>query len=179
MMIKILRIVLFLSFYLSSSLIFAQGNVAEEKLVAKSAEAIATKTKIETTTKVKQLVSLEENVASRPPEVGKHVMANIDAGSMIVSLLMVLVLIIICAFVLKRFNLTQQNVSQLRVVSSLSLGAKERVIVVQMGEQQLLLGVTGQQITLLEKLAEPLVESTMITADLPKNILSFLSTQKR
>lgn len=123
-------------------------------------------------------VSLDGRTVNNTPEVGKHVMANMNAGSMILSLLMVLALIIICAFVLKRFNLSQQGISQLKVITSLSLGTKERVMVVQVGEQQLLLGVTAQQITLLETLAEPLTKQSINTADLPKNILSFLAAKK-
>ncbi|TYK65617.1 flagellar biosynthetic protein FliO [Colwellia echini] len=121
------------------------------------------------------LVAIEQT-----PQVGKHVMANMNPGSMILSLLMVLGLIIVCALILKRFNLTQQGVSQLKVVTSLRLGTKERVIVIQVGEQQLLLGITGQQITLLDKLAEPIHtqadKNTNVT--LPKNILSFLASKK-
>ncbi len=178
MMINILRTFLLLSCYLLSSLVFAQDNVVEKKLDNSVAVAENVAGNSEPQTKIKSLATLERNIANRPPEVGKHVMANMDAGSMIISLLMVLALIIICAFVLKRFNLTQQSVSQLRVVTSLSLGAKERVMVVQVGEQQLLLGVTAQKITLLETLAEPLAEAKMNTAELPKNLLSFLSSKK-
>jgi len=112
------------------------------------------------------------------PQVGKHVMANMNASSMIVSLLMVLVLIVICAFILKRFNLVQQGGSQLKVVASLSLGSKERVIVVQVGDQQFVLGVTSQQINLLEKLSEPLATNMQNTIPLPKSVLSLLSSKK-
>lgn len=125
-----------------------------------------------------QQISPEQDIANNTPEVGKHVMANMNVGSMILSLLMVLALIILCAFVLKRFNLTQQGVSQLKVVTSLSLGTKERVMVVQVGEQQMLIGVTAQQITLLEKLSEPLAEQSTNAVELPKNLLSFLSAKK-
>lgn len=119
-----------------------------------------------------------ESSSTNTPEVGKHVMANMNAGSMLLSLLMVLALIIICALLLKRFNFAQKSISQLKVVTSLSLGAKERIMVVQVGEQQLLLGVTTQKITLLEKLSEPLSSQSMNTSELPKNILSFLSAKK-
>lgn len=112
------------------------------------------------------------------PQVGKHVMANMNASSMILSLLMVLALIIVSAFVLKRFNIAQQGTNQLSVVTSLSLGSKERVVVVQVGDKQLLLGVTAQQVTLLERSVEPLIEPKSMTADVPLNIASFLSTLK-
>jgi len=159
-------------------LTFAQVNLAEENLNSTVIASEVAEPESKTPENSKPQASLEQSNTNSSPEVGKHVMANMDAGSMILSLLMVLALIIICAFVLKRFNLTQQGVSQLRVVTSLSLGAKERVMVVQVGEQQLLLGVTAQKITLLEKLVEPLAEPAMNTAVLPKNVLSFLSSKK-
>ena len=112
------------------------------------------------------------------PQTGKH-LPNIDASSMILSLLMVLALIIVSAFILKRFNIAQQGTKQLNVVTSLSLGAKERVVVVQVGDKQLLLGVTAQQVTLLESLAEPLIEPKALVTDIPLNIASFLSTIKK
>ncbi|MDX2367169.1 MAG: flagellar biosynthetic protein FliO [Colwellia sp.] len=108
------------------------------------------------------------------PEVGKHVMANTDAGSMILSLLMVLALIVISALVLKRFNFTQQNTGQLKVVASLSLGVKERLVVAQVGDQQLVLGVTPQQITLIKSLEEPIDSSQPEnTSALSGNVLAF------
>lgn len=113
-------------------------------------------------------------VTEQTPEVGKHVMANMDAGSMILSLLMVLALIIVSALVLKRFNIAQQNTSQLKVVASLSLGAKERLVVVQVAEQQLVLGVTAQQITLIDNLAEPIVTATESSMPITGNVLAFL-----
>lgn len=133
-------------------------------LAVKSAEITAT--------------SLDKGATKHTPEVGKHVMANMDAGSMIMSLLMVLALIIISALLLKRFNLAPQRDSQLKVVSSLSLGTKEKVVVIQVGNEQLLLGMAGQQITLLDKLSEPINTQTNTPTVLPKNIMSFLSTKR-
>ncbi|GAA6170867.1 hypothetical protein NBRC116592_05370 [Colwellia sp. KU-HH00111] len=118
--------------------------------------------------------SAPETLAVQSPEVGKHVMANMDAASMIMSLLMVLALIIISALVLKRFNLAQQDSSQLKVIANLSLGAKERVVVVQIGEQQLVLGVCAQQITLLQTLQQPIETKTGTPLTASANILSFL-----
>jgi len=110
----------------------------------------------------------------KTPQVGKHVMANMDASSMILSLLMVLALIIISAIVLKRFNLTQQSSNQLKVIASLSLGAKEKVVVVQIGEQQLVLGVCPQQISLLKNLDKPIDIQMGKPLALSGNVLSFL-----
>jgi flagellar biogenesis protein FliO len=89
-------------------------------------------------------------LVNQAPEVGKHVMANTDAGSMILSLLMVLALIGISAFVLKRFNVTQQHNGQLKVVAA-------------------------QQITLLKSLEEPINSNNAEnTSALAGNVLAFL-----
>lgn len=120
------------------------------------------------------IVAEQAEQTEQAPQVGKHVMANTDPSGMILSLLMVLALIIICAFVLKRFNFAQQNTSQLKVVANLSLGAKERLVVVQVGEQQLVLGVTAQQITLIETLDEPITSPSEKQLPLSSNVLAFL-----
>ncbi len=112
------------------------------------------------------------------PQVGKHVMSNMDAGGMILSLLMVLALIIISAMVLKRFNLVQQGTSQLKVITSLSLGTKERLVVVQVGDKQLLLGVTSSEINLLETLSEPLKDQQSQAAEIPSRVLAFLNKKQ-
>ena len=49
---------------------------------------------------------------------------------------------------------------QLKVVATLNVGQKERVVVVQVGAQQYLLGVTGEQVNCLDKLAQPLATNS-------------------
>jgi flagellar protein FliO/FliZ len=193
MIMKNLCLVMAVSCYLFSWEVTSQENITTQvhasttdKNRVLSEQVVVLNTEIEGTAVQKTtlneddslLVLSEVNNTKKTPQVGKHVMANMNAGSMIISLLMVLVLIVICAFVLKRFNFAQHGISQMKVVTSLSLGAKERVVVIQVGEQQLLLGVTHQQITLIEKLSEPLVTQGLNTAALPKNLLSFLVTKK-
>lgn len=89
-------------------------------------------------------------------EVGKHANVNMDAASMIVSLLLVLLVIVASAWVLKKLNVVTRHSSQLKVVASLPLGTKEKVMVVQVGDEQLLLGVSGQQVNLLKTLDKPI-----------------------
>ncbi len=109
-----------------------------------------------------------------PTEVGKHVGTNMDSMSFILSFLMILALIFVCAMLLKKFQPGLQQQNGLKVITSLSLGAKERVVVVQAGEQQLLLGVTAHQITLLDSLEEPLAQGTPITGDLGQSFAKLL-----
>ena len=129
------------------------------------------------------MLSLSSSYAQEiTPEVGKHVGGNMDSMSMILSLLMVLALIIASAWVLKRFQTGHQNQSGLKVVANLHLSNKERLIVVQAGKKQLLLGVTAQQISLLDTLDEPLtaqeITSSNISTGLGQSILSLITKQK-
>lgn len=85
------------------------------------------------------------------------------AGSLLATLFalaVVLGLVVGLGWLLKRLpgGLAQHR-SGLRVVASLAVGAKERVLVVEAGERQLLIGVTSQQISLLDTLAQPLPET--------------------
>ncbi len=153
--------------------VFTQTSFAQET-AAENGNVEVKNTKVEITKLESQQKENDSLATEKTPQVGKHVMANMDASSMILSLLMVLALIIISALVLKRFNLTQQNSNQLKVVASLSLGAKERVIVVQIGEQQLVLGVCPQQISLLNTLEIPIDIQAGKPLALSGNVLSFL-----
>jgi len=83
------------------------------------------------------------------------------AASMLGGLILVLLLIFALAYLLRRFNLVPTNHSVLKTLAVTSLGQKERLVLVQVGQQQYLLGVSGQQVNLIDKLAKPIeIEST-------------------
>ena len=75
----------------------------------------------------------------------------------LLGLILVLVCIALVAWLLKRSNSfhTAAN-GKMKVIAGLPLGTRERAVLVQVGEEQLLLGVTPQQINLLDKLDTPL-----------------------
>ena len=78
----------------------------------------------------------------------------------LVSCFLVIGLILALAWLLKKSRLVPalaQN--QLRVISVLPLGNREKLLVVKVGEQQLLIGVTPQQVNFLYRLETPLDES--------------------
>ena len=123
---------------------------------------------------------LPTSTAFSAPEVGKHVTNNLDAVSMILSLLLVLVFIVIAAFLLKKFNVSLPQRQGLKVVSSLHLSAKEKVVVLQVGDKQMLLGVTAHQITKLGTLDEPIDLANKVDGGMPNNTTSdMFSTLQR
>jgi len=77
-------------------------------------------------------------------------------ASMLGGLILVLLLIFALAYLLRRFNLVPTANGVLKTIAVTSLGQKERLVLVQVGEQQYLLGVSSQQVSLIDKLAEPI-----------------------
>ncbi|WP_111976683.1 flagellar biosynthetic protein FliO [Algibacillus agarilyticus] len=76
--------------------------------------------------------------------------------TLLLSLLFVIALIFVIAAVFKRTSLSAMRVNGLKVVTMLPLSTREKIIVVDVDGQQLLLGVTQHNISLLKELDEPL-----------------------
>lgn len=124
------------------------------------------------------LVALASNAAqSATPLAARTVpvtpTAATSASSLIsalLALMLVIALILALAWLLRRMPGNAFNGSAgLRPVASLAVGAKERLVVVDVGGEHLLIGVTASQISLLHTLPQPLPESP-VTA----NFASFL-----
>jgi flagellar protein FliO/FliZ len=85
-----------------------------------------------------------ESTAQAEPTLGQQYMTVLPA------LVMILLLIVGLAFLIKKFNPTLGRTNPLmRVLGTLPLGGKERLILVQTGDACLLLGVTPGQIQTL------------------------------
>ena len=83
---------------------------------------------------------------------------EINWNSWALSSLAVIGVLLVLGWVLRRLRgaALLGGSKQLKIVASLTLGQRERVVVVQVGEEQWLLGVTTQQISGLGKLDQPL-----------------------
>ncbi|BDM63809.1 flagellar protein [Shewanella sp. NFH-SH190041] len=102
-------------------------------------------------------------VAATPSNLG-------SVASMAGGLVLVLLLIFVLAYVVRRFNLVPASHGTLKTVAVASLGQKEKLVLVQVGEQQYLLGVTPNQVNLIDKLAEPVTVETASFADRLKQV---------
>ncbi|ABM00494.1 flagellar biosynthetic protein FliO [Shewanella amazonensis] len=77
-------------------------------------------------------------------------------ASMIGGLILVLAVIFVLAYVVRRLNLVSSGGNVVRTLAVTPLGQREKLVLAQVGEKQYLLGVTASQITLIDKLDEPL-----------------------
>jgi len=83
-----------------------------------------------------------------------------QVGKMIAGLLLMIVVIVALAAVLKRVNGLQRSLpGAIRVVSVTSVGARERLMLVEVGGQQLLVGAAPGRIQTLLVLEEPVATS--------------------
>ena len=73
-------------------------------------------------------------------------------GTLVLSLLVVLGVFVALAWLARRFLPTAGGRGAMRVVASLSLGARERIVVVELAGERLVLGVGGGQVHLLARL---------------------------
>jgi len=80
---------------------------------------------------------------------------------LVLGLLLVLAVIVLIAWLLRRLPGWNSSVNgALKIVAALPVGQRERVVVVQVGEQQLLIGVAAGQVELLHLLEQPLPDSS-------------------
>ncbi|MDG1938746.1 MAG: flagellar biosynthetic protein FliO [Pseudomonadales bacterium] len=78
----------------------------------------------------------------------------------VLSLAFVIVLIYAAAWYIRRMQLTTGGAGQsMRVISALSVGSRERVVLIQVGEEQLLLGVAPGRVNLLRQFDSAIINS--------------------
>ena len=103
--------------------------------------------------------------AAEADNVGKKIADPLSAGNVVqllFGMMGVLVLIIGLAWVFKRVGGLQASMGkELRIVGGLSMGARERVVLVQVGDKQLLLGVAPGRIQTLYELEKPLLQQQL------------------
>ncbi|YCO04510.1 flagellar biosynthetic protein FliO [Vibrio sp. VNB-15] len=90
---------------------------------------------------------------------------SLDLATTLGSLVLVIGVILLLAWLLKRMQVPSMGQQKgLRIVSQLPVGTKERIAVVQVGEEQFLVGITSQSIQTLAKLETPLKEEALATS---------------
>ncbi len=82
-----------------------------------------------------------------------EIISSTDFASWALGLLIVLAIFAICVWAIKQLQ-RQQFISgdRLQIVGGLSLGMRERLVLVQAGKKQLILGVTPSRIEMLHVL---------------------------
>ncbi|NKF50145.1 flagellar biosynthetic protein FliO [Shewanella sp. WXL01] len=75
---------------------------------------------------------------------------------MLGGLLVVLALIFVLAYIVKRLNIMPNQQGTIKTIAATAIGQREKLMVVELAGQQYFIGVTPEQISLLDKLDEPI-----------------------
>jgi len=80
-------------------------------------------------------------------------------GQLLLGLILVVGVILLLAWLLRRVNGIPAQGQGMKVLAALPLGQRERAVLVQIGQEQLLLGVAPGRVSLLARFDEPVVDS--------------------
>lgn len=104
-------------------------------------------------------------------------MAAGSAGAMaqtLVWLLVVIGVILALAWLVRRFtNIGPYGSGTMRLLSALPVGNRERIVLVQVGEKQLLLGVAPGNVNTLHVFDQPVVTPSPVSSGLPNTPTPF------
>lgn len=109
--------------------------------------------------------ALQDNTASpvttTPPLTTDTLSADPMSGSYLMQLVIGLFIVVLCILVLAWFAKKMNRFhsladGSLKVIGGLSMGSRERVVLLQVGEEQLLLGISPGRINTLHVLDTPL-----------------------
>ena len=92
------------------------------------------------------------------PEAAKTAATSAAGGlaQVTLSLMLVLAAVFAAAWVVRRFrNFGRPGAGAIQIVADIALGTKERAVLIQVGAQQLLVGVAPGRVNTLHVLAEP------------------------
>src|SRR5690606_28262791 len=134
-----------------------------------------------TTTEHSAKPSSVVNSAYNPSRVpSQSVSGSANLLSLMLGLILIVVLILALGWLARRMG--QGGLlgnKHIKVVSAMPLGTRERLVLVDVAGQQLLLGVTATQITHLHSFAEPVVdpEAPVVSSDFSRKLLSFMQPQ--
>lgn len=98
-------------------------------------------------------------------------------GQILISLVLVLVIIFFAAWLLRRYGRFPGVADgNLKVLGALSVGQRERILLLQVGKDQVLVGVTSNKISRLHQLEEPIdAPSTELKTPFAKKLNEALS----
>ena len=106
------------------------------------------------------LCSVVNGAESSAAPLNQDVLTSQAVMQMLLGLALVVVVIFALAWALRRVSNLHQSHQQMKVVSSLSLGTRERAVLIEVGDRQILLGVASGHVSLLESFPNKVISTT-------------------
>ncbi len=99
--------------------------------------------------------------------------------SVFLSLILVVAVILVLAALLRRFSPLHSTSSHIKPVASMMVGTRERIAVIQVGDEQHLIGVTSHNINHLAKLEQNIELGDHKAIQFKDKLNSFINLQKK
>jgi len=115
----------------------------------------------------------QETATAVAKETARNPAAIPGVGQIVISLALVIGLVVLLAFFYKKMQLKMPGSKHFKVVASLNVGTKERLLVIEMQGKQRVIGVTANNVNFLFELETPLVEEKL-ASDFHTQLQSFL-----
>ncbi len=100
-----------------------------------------------------------EQTTETKTQLSNSLLNNSSIGSsisqMALGLLLVLAVIFLLAWLMRRVTGIQGNKQHIKILSAVNVGSRERAVLVEVAGEQLLLGVASGQVNLLHKIESP------------------------
>ncbi|WP_306520427.1 flagellar biosynthetic protein FliO [Rheinheimera sp.] len=111
--------------------------------------------------------------AAATKEVSKASANLPGVGQIVISLALVIGLVLMLAFAYKKMQFRLPGAKHFRIVSTLSVGPRERILVIEIQGKQRVIGVTPNNVNFLFELENPLPEEKL-ASDFHTQLQSFL-----
>lgn len=111
--------------------------------------------------------------ATKPDSAAQRPSAGLGLGKMALSLAIVVAIVVALGWAFKKLTLRLPGSRHIKIISTMPLGPKERLLVIEIQGKQRVLGVTAQSINLLFELENPLPEEKL-ASDFHTQLQSFL-----
>lgn len=97
-----------------------------------------------------------------------------DSLHIIVNLAGLLIAIIFFFYIIQKIKMTKVNLNKdIKVINSLSIGAKEKIILLEVNKQLLLIGATQSSLNTLHVFQDDLYKSLLMEVEEKESINSF------
>jgi flagellar protein FliO/FliZ len=123
-----------------------------------------------------------EPLATAAPALASSGNLGAQLGQMLLGLLLVIGLIFVLAWLLRRVQQIGPRGNQvIKLLASQALGPRERLVLVQVGSEQVLLGLSAGRITPLHILKEPvhLADSEPATPEFAQRLMELLGKDQK
>ncbi|KKO47020.1 flagellar protein [Arsukibacterium ikkense] len=147
----------------------AEPAVAEQGVAAASQSELAVEPEPELKAEPRPAVPFQRTEAAAQ----RSNSSGISLGKIAISLASVLLLVLVLGWIFKKLTMRLPGSQHVKVICSVPLGQRERLLVIEIQGKQRVLGVTPQSINMLFELESSLPE-TKLASDFHTQLQSFL-----